>query len=116
MSSRRRLVTLSRSRVTHQAATFVGSNVGMKVMTALATVIVARAMTVHRFGAFSFSVSFLLFVAMVFEFGFFLPAARLAATAEPEERHRLFGAALAVFVPVGAGCTAAIYGLSFLVD
>jgi O-antigen/teichoic acid export membrane protein len=53
---------------------------------------------------------------MFFEFGLFVPAARMAAGTDGEEARRVFGAGIVSFVPIGAGYLLAVAGLSFGVD
>ena len=45
----------------------------------VSTALLARNLTTREFGSYAFAVSFLTFVALVFDFGFFAPAARLTA-------------------------------------
>jgi O-antigen/teichoic acid export membrane protein len=69
-----------------------------------------------EFGSYSFTMSFLAFVGVFFEFGIFLPAARLAAQSPREEGRRLFGATMIFFVPVGACFLILVYSASFFID
>ena len=55
---------------------------------AIAQILLAKTMSVAEFGDFGFSYAFLQFAALLFEFGLFVPAARIAArSAAGEERH-----------------------------
>lgn len=104
------------SPVAAQTAIFTVANVLISVLGGLSRAVLAAVMSVASFGAFSFAISFLQFTALIFEFGLFLPAARLAARAEGRERREVLGAGLLVYVPVGLAFAAAIFGLSFFVD
>lgn len=86
------------------------------LLTAAATAIFARQLTSRAFGDFSFAISFFMFVGMFFDFGLFLPAARIAAAAEPETRRRVVGAALVAFAGVAAAFVAVAVVLSIWID
>jgi O-antigen/teichoic acid export membrane protein len=86
------------------------------LMGALAQILLARNMSVADFGNYGFAYSFLQFVALLFEFGLFLPAARLAARSSAGERSQVVGTALAVYVPVGVAFSITVFGLSFVTD
>jgi O-antigen/teichoic acid export membrane protein len=110
--SRRRL-----SAVQLQGAGYALSQALVALLAAVSTVLVARALSAQAFGVQSFAVAFLTFTAMFFDFGLFLPAARLVARSSSErERHQTVGAALLAFVPVGLLFSATVFGLSFFVD
>jgi O-antigen/teichoic acid export membrane protein len=55
-------------------------------------------------------------MAVFFEFGLFVPAARLAAVSSPHERRDIVGSALVAYVPVGAAFSVVIFVLSFWID
>src|SRR2546429_8864487 len=102
------------SRVFHQSILFACSIVLATAVTAVSTAVLARILSTREFGSFSFAVSFLLFVALIFDFGLFLPAARQAAAApDPNERRKIVGAAFVAYVPVGVAFCLAVFGLSF---
>ena len=105
-----------RSRILQQAALFTGSNVLVSGIGLVVKVLLARSLAPEDFGAYSFAVSFLLFAALFFDFGIFLPAARLAALAQGAESRQVIGSALLLYVPVAAVFGATIVGLSFGVD
>lgn len=88
----------------------------VSLLSGLVKAILARHLTAAEFGSFSFAMSFLLLGASVFEFGLFLPAARLAAEADPTERREIVGASLVMYVAVGLGFSAAVFGSSFVAD
>jgi len=112
-----RVHVLRRSRTLGQTAVFTASNVAVSGLGALATVLIARSMSPNSLGTYSFAASFLMFTAMFFEFGLFVPASRLAARSEFESTKRvIIGAALVAYVPVAAAYMVAVFGLSFLVD
>jgi O-antigen/teichoic acid export membrane protein len=104
------------SRILRQAAVFTASSVLTSAVGMVAKALLARSMSPHEFGAFSFAVSFLMFVGLFFDFGVFLPAARLAALGGPDERRQVVGSALLLFVPVGLACSLGVFALSFGVD
>jgi O-antigen/teichoic acid export membrane protein len=105
-----------RSRLIGQAALFAVSSGLVSLLAAVAKALIARRLTNDQFGSFSFATSFLLFTALIFEFGVFLPAARLAAKGTDRSRRDLIGAALVVFVPVGVAFILATIALSTVVD
>jgi O-antigen/teichoic acid export membrane protein len=106
----------TRSRTVLQATGFAGASLVANALAVVATAILTRHLGTSEFGSYSFAVSVLFFVAMFFEFGLFLPAARLSALANEVDRRRILGAALLVYLPVGAAFSATIFGLSFGVD
>jgi O-antigen/teichoic acid export membrane protein len=83
---------------------------------AIAQILLAKTMSVSEYGQYGFSYAFLQFAALLFEFGLFVPAARLVARSTPHERPHLIGTALAVYVPVGFAFSLTVFGLSFLTD
>lgn len=107
---------LLRSRAALQTATFTGASLLANLLAVASTAMVTRSLGTSEFGSYSFAVSFLLFVALFFEFGLFLPAARLAAVADTRDRHEVIGTALLVYLPVAALFSATIFVLSFWVD
>ena len=113
---RSRIGRLRPSQVQAQGAGYAISQGLIVVLSGLSTVIVARGLSTQAFGAQSFVVSFLTFMALFFDFGLFLPAARLAAQSDEQARARIVGAALAVFVPIGLAFTVSVFVLSFFVD
>jgi O-antigen/teichoic acid export membrane protein len=119
-SGRRLLGTISRpsmrSRTVHQVVVFTASNGLVSLIGAVSKALLARALPVASFGAFAFATSFLQFSSLVFEFGFFVPASRLAARAERLERRRVVGAALLLYVPVGLAYCLTVFALSFVTD
>lgn len=113
---RSRLARLQPSQVQLQGAGYASSQGLIVLLAGLSTVVVARGLSTQAFGAQSFVVSFLTFTALFFDFGLFLPAARLAAQSDGQARARIMGAALIVFVPIGLAFTVTVFGLSFVVD
>jgi O-antigen/teichoic acid export membrane protein len=86
------------------------------LLSAAAKALLAQVMTINAFGSFSFGVSFLQLSSMLFEFGLFMPIARLAVRAGSTEQRSLVGAALLVYLPIGLAFGVATFGLSFVVD
>jgi O-antigen/teichoic acid export membrane protein len=82
----------------------------------MAKAVIARRLPTEAFGSFSFAAAFLLFTAMIFEFGVFLPAARLATNERGRGRQEIVGAALIVFIPVGLAFVLTTLALSTVVD
>ena len=107
---------LLRSRTATQAATFTGASLVASALAVVSTALVTRNLRTTEFGSYSFAVSLMLFVALFFEFGLFLPAARLAAVAGLRDRREVIGAALLVYLPIGALFSITIFFLSFWVD
>lgn len=111
-----RIEELIRSRTFLQASMFTGSNVAVSLLGIFSTTILARHLGSSSFGDYSFTIAFLTFTAMIFEFGLFPPAARLAAVATPPRQRRIVGAALLLYVPVGVAFCGTVAGFSFAVD
>ena len=114
--SRARLLRAARSRTIIQTVVFFASNGLVSLLVAISTAVLARNMSTTEFGSYSFAISFLLFSAMFFDFGIFLPASRMIATADDETKPRILAASVIAYVPVGLAYCAAIVGLSFVVD
>jgi O-antigen/teichoic acid export membrane protein len=114
--SRRRAFRQRATGLTGQSAIFTLASGVSTLLTAAATAIFARQLTSRAFGDFSFAISFFMFVGMFFDFGLFLPAARIAAAAEPETRRRVVGAALVAFAGVAAAFVAVAVVLSIWID
>jgi O-antigen/teichoic acid export membrane protein len=106
----------TRSRTLWQAGLFAVSNVGVGLLGIVSTATLARSLPTSGFGSYAFAIAFLTFVAMIFEFGFFASAARLAAIADRRRQREIVGAALLLYLPVGAGFCGTIFALSFAVD
>lgn len=105
-----------RSRTAGQAVTFAAANGLTSLFSAVAMALLARGLSAPEFGSFSFCVTFLLFLSLFFDFGLFLPAARLTAKADrPGQRH-LVGAALIAYVPVGLAFCIVVAALALAVD
>jgi O-antigen/teichoic acid export membrane protein len=113
---RRGVRQLLRSPTALQSAGFTGASLLANVFALIATALLTRNLTTREFGSFSFSVTLLFLVALVFDFGLFSPAARLAATTDGLKRREVVGCALLVYLPVGAAFSATIFALSFVVD
>lgn len=105
-----------RSPVARQAAGFAGASLTANALAVVGTALLTRNLSTADFGTYSFSVSFLFFVALFFEFGLFLPAARLAAFGDAEDRREIIGAALLTYLPVGLAFSATVFVLSFWID
>lgn len=78
--------------------------------------LLARSMAAGVFGSYAFASAFIPLVAMLFEFGLFLPAARMAARSDEPEAREVFGATLVTYLPVGAAFCLTLYCSSFFVD
>jgi O-antigen/teichoic acid export membrane protein len=106
----------ARARTAQQAAAFVGANLLANALALVSTALLTRNLATAEFGSYSFATSFLLFVAIFFEFGLFVPAARLAAIADADVRRDIIGSALVAYVPVGIAFSVTVFVLSFWVD
>ena len=114
---RRSLLTGAlRSHVVRQATAFAGGTLAANAVAIISTAIVTRHLSSSDFGNYAFAVSLLGFAALFFEFGFFVPASRLAAVREGLERRAVIGSALLLYIPVAAAYSATILLLSFRVD
>jgi O-antigen/teichoic acid export membrane protein len=108
---------LLRSRIARQAGIFTGSSVAGAGLAALSTAVLARQLSTQAFGNFAFAKAVLPFIALFFELGFFIPAARLVAgTNDVREKREVIGAALVTFVPIGVAFSVFVFGLSFVLD
>jgi O-antigen/teichoic acid export membrane protein len=113
---RRRVSSLLQSPTARQAAIFTCSGLLTNALAVVSTAILTRNLGPNMFGSLAFATSLLAFVALLFEFGLFVPAARLAAVADTEIRPTVVGAALVLYIPIGIAFSATIFGLSFFVD
>jgi O-antigen/teichoic acid export membrane protein len=107
---------IAHTRPAQQTAAFVAANLLANALAVVSTAVLTRNLATTEFGSYSFATSLLLFVAIFFEFGLFVPAARLAALADPDTRRDIVGAALLAYVPVGAAFSVTIFVLSFWID
>jgi O-antigen/teichoic acid export membrane protein len=114
--SRRAFPTFGRSRTFWQASIFASSNILVALLAVVSTAILARHLGANQFGNYSFAIASLVFIAMIFEFGLFAPAARLAAVAEPSRQRRIVGAAFLLYLPVGLAFCLTIVALSYRID
>jgi O-antigen/teichoic acid export membrane protein len=106
----------ARRQTAAQAGLYAASVAGIGVLGVASQALLTRLLSVSDFGTYGFSISFLQFVAILFEFGLFVPAARLAARSALDARREITGAALLLYVPVGVLFCLTIFGLSFVVD
>lgn len=112
-----RVTTLAQSRVARQAALFAATTGFVYAIAAASRAVLAANLDPAAFGSFSFAVAFVLFCALFFELGLFVPAARLVARTDQVRRaSEIAGAALITFMPVGLAFCAAIFGASYVVD
>jgi O-antigen/teichoic acid export membrane protein len=107
---------LARSHVVRQTGIFAASNVGVSVLAAVSSAVLARGLSAEEFGSYSLALSLLTFGALFFEFGVFAPASRLAARAEGGSARDVYGASLLVTVPIALAFAATMFTLSFWVD
>lgn len=99
-----------------QSALYTTTNLAISILGAVASALLARQFGTNDFGAYSFAAAFIAFTAIFFEFGLFMPVARLSSAEETEGQREIAGAALLTFVPVGLSFCLLILLLSFLVD
>jgi O-antigen/teichoic acid export membrane protein len=100
-----------------QTSVFTACNILVSLLAMISTAVLARHLGASTFGRYAFAISFITFVAMFFEFGISLPAARLTARCtHVEDARRVVGASLLTFVPVGLAFSLAIYALSYATD
>jgi O-antigen/teichoic acid export membrane protein len=107
---------VARTRPAQQTAAFVTANLLVNALAVVSTALLTRNLATAEFGSYSFATSLLLFVAIFFEFGLFVPAARLAALTNPTTRREIVGAALIAYLPIGAAFSVTIFVVSFWVD
>jgi O-antigen/teichoic acid export membrane protein len=82
----------------------------------VSTALLARSLGPDDFGAYALAVAFLAFAANFFDFGLFLPAARLAASTAGHERQRVLGASLLTYLPIGLAFSITVFFFSFAVE
>jgi O-antigen/teichoic acid export membrane protein len=107
---------LLRSRTARQAVGFAGSGLLVNALAVVSTAILTRNLRTTEFGSYAFANSLLGLVALFFEFGWFAPAARLAAVTNRRDKREIVGAALVLYLPVGAAFSATVFALSFWTD
>jgi O-antigen/teichoic acid export membrane protein len=112
----RRGAEASGRRGVRQAGIWTGATVLAGLLGLLTQTLLADHLSVADFAAFGFSLAFLQFAALFFEFGLFVPASRLAARTAGLERRRLAGSALLAYVPVGLLFGLVVFAASFVVD
>jgi O-antigen/teichoic acid export membrane protein len=105
-----------RMRTLFQASLFTSSNLAVSLLGIVTTAILARHLSTSAFGSYTFSISFLQLVAMVFEFGLFASAARLVTLSSGRDGRETVGAALLLYLPVGALYCISVFALSFGVN
>jgi O-antigen/teichoic acid export membrane protein len=105
-----------RHRTLAQVVVFTGSSAAASLLSGAAQALLARRLTVDAFGTYSLAYSCLQVGALFFEFGLFLPAARLLAEADARRQRELVGAAVALYVCIGVLFVAAIVGFSRIAD
>ncbi|MFJ8360418.1 lipopolysaccharide biosynthesis protein [Streptomyces sp. NPDC093984] len=99
-----------------QAAGFAISSATLGALGMATSALLARSMDVESYTGYTFGKQLLLFSAMFFEFGLFLPTARMLARSDPVERHRVTGAVVTFFVPVSVLFGVTVLALSWMVD
>ncbi|WP_055492154.1 lipopolysaccharide biosynthesis protein [Streptomyces sp. TP-A0356] len=104
------------STTVRQAVGFACSNAALGGLGMITSALLARALDVDAYSSYTFGKQLLLFSAMFFEFGLFLPAARMLALSDPAERRRTAGAVVALFVPVSVLFGVTVFALSWIVD
>jgi O-antigen/teichoic acid export membrane protein len=105
-----------RFRTLWQAAIFTVSNILVSLLGVVSTAILARHLSTLAFGSYAFSLSFLQLAAIFFEFGLFTSAARLVALEATFDKREVMGAALLLYLPVGAAFSLFVFASSFGVD
>jgi len=113
---RRALIRAARSQIARQAAVFVSANIAANALAVVSTAIITRHLATSEFGSYAFASSVVVFVALFYEFGLFLPAARMAAVAELRDRREIIGSALLMYLPIGVAFSVTIFVLSFWID
>ena len=104
------------SRAAGQSFAYLVSTIVVFSAGAITSAVLARSLTISEFGSYSADTSYLIFLALFFEFGLFLPAARAAANGTRDEAQKVFGAALVALVPIVLSYLVLIYGLSLYID
>jgi O-antigen/teichoic acid export membrane protein len=104
------------STTVRQAVGFAASSAVLGGLGLATSALLARSLDVDGYTSYTFGKQLLLFSAMFFEFGLFLPAARMLACSESAERHRITGAVVTFFLPVSVLFGLTIFALSWIVD
>jgi O-antigen/teichoic acid export membrane protein len=107
---------LRNSRVLRQTSIFAGASVGVSALAAVSSAVLARGLSTSQFGSYSLATSLLTFSALFFEFGFFVPASRLAARSEGQSAREVVGASFLVCLPVALAFAGTVFAASFFVD
>jgi O-antigen/teichoic acid export membrane protein len=110
------LVRLRRIRAVWQAGVFTVSNGLVSVLGVVSSAILARNLATSEFGAYVLAISFLVLSSLVFDFGLFPSAARLAALGDKRARREIVGAAVVLYLPVACAYCVVIVALSFGID
>ena len=105
----------AKSPTARQTTVYVLATGAVGLLAVVAQGFITHALTVDEYGVYGFSTSFLQFLAILFEFGLFVPAARMAARVAGQERREVLGGALAAYVPVGLAFCAFTVVASFTI-
>jgi O-antigen/teichoic acid export membrane protein len=105
-----------RTRTARQAGLNAASTGLVSLLSGVFTALAARHLTTTAFGTVQFALSLLQFVALFFEFGLALPAARIAARSSAVARRQVVTASLATFAPIAVMFSLFMFGLSFTID
>ncbi|MFE2315213.1 lipopolysaccharide biosynthesis protein [Streptomyces sp. NPDC059441] len=114
--TRAKVKTACSSPTIRQAAGFACSSALLGGLGMLTSALLARTLSVDAYTNYAFGKQLLLFSSMFFEFGLFLPAARMLACSDRAERRRITGAVVAFLVPVSVLFGFTVFALSWIVD
>jgi O-antigen/teichoic acid export membrane protein len=109
-------VRLLQKRTALQAGLNAASTGLVSLLSGVFAALAARHLATSQFGTLQFGLSLLQLVALFFEFGLSLPAARLAAQSDAEARHRIVAAMLVAFAPLALAFSLFTFALSFTID
>jgi len=102
--------------VVGQTAVYAVASAAASMANGVAKGLAAAILSVPDFAVFAFSQTLLTYLALFFEFGLFLPAARACALASGDEGRDLIGTAIVLYIPVAVAFVVTVFGASFIVD
>ena len=107
---------LAGSRVFRQTALYTGAGGASMLLGGVAKAILAGQLEPAAYGTYEFAASLLMLLALVFDFGLIMSAARRLARGGERLRRELVGASMVAFAPLGLAFGVLVFGLSFVVD
>ena len=104
------------SRIFRQTALYTGAGGAAMLLGGVAKALLAGQLDPAAYGTYEFAASLLMLLALVFDFGLIMSAARRLAQGGDRLRHELMGASMVTFAPLAVAFGLVVFGLSFVVD